>query len=202
MSLRTTISLALLALVSFAADSALAAKPATPDAVIAGSKGEERINISFDDKHVYVDVGDKQLMGESHSIKRFWRRGPGGEAVAEVKSGDDGFKIRTPADKLILKVKVTADKIKIADNEEMQNAWSIKFKANENAKVFDAKEKQVGAVKFAADTGKIKIKDAADKDLYVVESGKRSNSYGALLLKDVPEEYRRILLGELFVRGL
>ena len=98
--------------------------------------------------------------------------------------------------------KVSADKIKIADNEEMQNAWSIKFKANENAKVFDAKEKQVGAVKFGADTGKIKIKDAADKDVYVVESGKRSNSYGALLLKDVPEEYRRILLGELFVRGL
>lgn len=201
MSLRTTISLALLALVSFA-DGAMAAKPTTPDAVIAVAKGEERTNISFDDKHVYVDVGDKQLVGESQSIKRFWRRGPAGEAVAEVKSGDDGFKIRTPADKLILKVKVSADKIKIADNEEMQNAWSIKFKANENAKVFDAKEKQVGAVKFAADTGKIKIKDAADKDVYVVESGKRSNSYGALLLKDVPEEYRRILLGELFVRGL
>jgi len=201
MSMRTTISLAMLALVSFA-DSAMAAKPATPDAVIAVAKGEERINVAFDDKHVYVDVGDKQLMGESSAGKRFWRRGTGGEAVAEVKNGDEGFKIRTPADKLILKVKVSADKIKIADNEEMQNAWSIKFKANENAKVFDAKEKQVGAVKFAADTGKIKIKDAADKDVYVVESGKRSNSYGALLLKDVPEEYRRILLGELFVRGL
>lgn len=203
MSLRTTISLALLACVSmFEAGAAAAAKPTVPDAVIApAAKGGERISISFDDKHVYVDVGDKHLFGESSAGKRYWRRGEGGEAIVEVKTSEEGFKLKTPADKVVWKVKISADKIKVADNEEMQHPWSIKFKTNENAKVLDAKEKEVGAVKFNGETGKIKIKDAADKELFVVESGKRSVSYGMLLMKDVPEEYRNVILGELFLRG-
>jgi len=203
MSLRTTISFALLAGVSmFAAHTASAAKPAVPDAVIApAAKGGESISISFDDKHVWVDAGDKHLYGESSAGTRYWRRGVGGEAVVEAKTTPDGFKLKTPADKLAWKVKIGPDKIKIADNEELQHPWSIKFKAGENAKVLDAKDKEVGAVKFYAESGKIKIKDAADKEAFVVESGRRSESYGMLLIKDVPEEYRLMLMGELFLRG-
>lgn len=202
MSLRHTISFALLACAALCgAGNVLAAKPPVPDAVLApAAKGGERIGITFDDKHIYVDVGDKPLVGEMSAGKRYWRRGPGGEAIVEVKYGDDGFKLKTPADKMVWKVKIAADKIKIADNEEMQHALSIKFKNGENAKVLDAKEKELGAVKFNGETGKIKVKDAADKELFVVESGKRSVSYGVLLLKDIPEDYRNVILGELFLR--
>lgn len=202
MSLRNTLSLALLACVSLFATAATAAKPATPDVVVAAAKGGERINLAFDDKHLYVDAGDKALYAESSGGKRYWRRGVGGEAVAEVKYGDDGFKVRSPADKLLWKVKIAADKVKIADNEEMRHALTIKFKPNENAKVLDAKEKEIGAVKFAKDSGKIKVKDAADKEVFVVESGRRSIAYGVLLMNDVPDESRRLLFGELFMRGL
>jgi len=201
MTLRTFVSFALLA-ASLGCVDAMAAKPTTPDAVIAPAKDGQRIEVSFEDKRVYVDIGDKHLVGESQSLKRFWRRGAGGEAVLEVKTGDDGFKLRTPADKLLWKVKVDKEKIKIADNEDMTHAWTIKFKADENTKVTDAKDKEIGALKFNKETGKIKLKDASDKELFVVESGRRSNAYAALLLKDVPEEQRDIILGELFVRGL
>jgi hypothetical protein len=189
---RTWISFVLLALVP--------ACTLAGEVVIAPVHGE-RIMIAIDTAKVSIKSGNVSLVGAESGGKRYYHQGTGGEAVAEIKSGDDGFKLRSPAAKLLWKVKISDDKIKIADNEEMQHPWSIKFHSDEHAKVLDAQEKEIGAVKFNAGTGKIKIKDSAEQDQYVVESGKRSVAYGVLLMKDVPEQYRDIIVAELIARG-
>jgi hypothetical protein len=192
MSLRMRMPVALLALIP--------AFAVAGDVVIAPVHGE-RITIAVDGSKTSISAGKLSLVGAESGGKRYYHQGAGGEAVAEIKSGDDGFKVRSPAAKLLWKVKIGDDKIKVADNEEMQHPWSIKFHADGHAKVLDTQDKEIGEVKFNADTGKIKVKDAADTDAFIVESGKRSAAYGVLLMKDVPEQYRDIITAELIARG-
>jgi len=72
--------------------------------------------------------GGVRLLGEPAGEKRKYRRGAGGPPVCEVKPGDAGFKLRTTDGKLLWKVKLADDKIKVSDNEENANPYSIKLK--------------------------------------------------------------------------
>ena len=201
-TLRTFLAALLVGLSTCGLDTVVFAAPlsaAPPDAELVAAKGGDRIAIRFDDKHLAVDGGSVHLVGVSNAGKRYFR-GADGAAVVEVKPGDDGFKLLAPDEKLLWKVKLAADKIKIADNEEMQHAWTIKIHAD-HSKVSNPKDAEVGAVKSNAETGKVKVKDAADHDVYVVETGKFLSAYGVLLMKDIPEQYRDVIMAELFMRG-
>src|SRR5436190_18940894 len=46
----------------------------------------------------------------------------------EVKFGGEGFKVRTLDGKLLWKVKVTPDKIKVSNNEQNNNPFELKIK--------------------------------------------------------------------------
>ena len=201
MNFRTVLSCALLATVSC---SVFAAKPSTPDVQIASAaKGGDKIEISFDDKHLYVSSGSFDVNGTSAHGGRYYRRGANtsGEPLWEMKDGADGFKLVDPAGKLLWKVKFDADKVKIADNEEMKNAWSVKMHPD-HAKVYDAKDVEVGEAKVNKDSGKVKIKDAHGKDVYVVEIGGRFTAgYGVLLMKSIPEQQREVLAADVFMHG-
>jgi hypothetical protein len=185
------------------AGSASAAKPSTPDVLIAPSKTGDKIEISFDDKHVYITAGSFDVTGTSANGSRYYRSGSatsGGEPLWQVKTEPAGFKILGPAEKLLWKVKWDNDKVKIADNEEMANARSVKVHAD-HIKAADGKNAELGEVRANKDSGKIKIKDAHRKELYVIEVGKLTAGYGVLLMTDIPEQQRELLAAELFVRG-
>jgi hypothetical protein len=202
-TLRTSFAALLMCVSAFGLDSIVSAAPlsaAPPDAELVAAKGGDRIAIRFDDKHLAVDGGSVHVVGTANAGKRFYRNNADGAAVAEVKPGDDGFKLRASDEKLLWKVKIAADKIKIADNEEMQHAWTIKIHAD-HSKVSNPKDVEIGGVKANAETGKIKVKDAADHDVYVVETGKLLSAYGVVLMKDIPEPYRDVIMAELFMRG-
>ena len=139
------------------------------------------------------------LLGEPAGEKRKYRRGAGGPTVCEVKPGDAGFKLRTTDGKLLWKVKLADDKIKVSDNEENANPYSIKTKYPDKAKVVDAAEKELAEVRFGPD--KTKVKGADGAELWVTESPRRrSASFGVLVLERIPEEHRAILMAEILAR--
>jgi hypothetical protein len=170
-----------------------------PAIVVSAANGGARIAIVADAQHVDIQAGTVHLIGDSRGDKRYYHRD--GKAFVEVKSDAGGFKVRTPDSKLLWKVKLATDKIKVSDNEENANAWSIKTDYADKAKVLDPAGKEVGEVKYAARSGKIKLKDAAGAEQYIVDGGKQSAAYGALLMNGVPEEYRSVIVAELLAKG-
>jgi hypothetical protein len=197
MTLRNRLCIAVLAALP------LYAVAAEPDVVLVPSaKGADKYQMSFSDKHIAIEVGANTLSATAKMGTRYYRQGAGqdGAAVAEVKYEIKVLKLRDPAEKLLWKVKFEDDKVKIADNEDLKNAYVIKVKDGED-KVFNAKNTELGTVKQGADNGKIKVKDAHGKELYVVETGRMSAGYGALLLKDIPEAQRNIIVTEIFLQN-
>jgi hypothetical protein len=143
--------------------------------------------------------GGVRLLGEPAGEKRKYRRGAGGPPVCEVKPGDAGFKLRTTDGKLLWKVKLADDKIKVSDNEENANPYSIKLKYPDKAKVVDAAEKELAEVRFGPD--KTKVKGADGAELWECRSPRRRTaSFGVLVLEKVPEEHRAILMAEILAR--
>jgi len=195
MHTRTILSLA--GAVLFAAG-AHAAQPSTPDLIIAPTaKGADKLSVSFDDKHVWIDSGNTHLQSQVSKGSR-WYRTAKGDLVAELKDDSLQFKLRDEAGKLLWKVKFDGDKIKIADNEDMQKAWSIKHAADHD-KVYDPKGTELGTIRTGSESGKTKVKDAKDKEQYVVELGRPTAAPGVLLMKGIPEAQRDIIAAELLI---
>lgn len=190
---------ALLASAGLFAAPCMADEPAAAvTTVIVASDGGSRLTISTGAQHVEIDTGALHLVGDTRGQKRYYHRGKGGAAVVEVKSDGDGFKLRTPDGKLAWKIKLGADKIKVSDNEQNANAWEIKTGHADKAKVVDGAGKDVGEVRYA---GKIKVKDGAGAERFVIETGARSSAYAGLLLANVPEPDRLVIVAELLAKG-
>ena len=124
-----------------------------------------------------------------------------GQLIAEVKPSDNGFKVRTADGKLLWKVKIDSDKIKVSDNEENQNPWVLKTKYEDKVKILDPAERELAEVKFYRDRQKVKIKDMLDKELWEVNTNKYSPAYGVMLFDRVPENLRYVIMAELLQRG-
>lgn len=191
--------LALLA-VSFSAGAVTPATGTVSTVVVRSAGGSKSFTVVEKGNAIEIDLpGGVRLIGEPAGDKRKYRRGAGGPAVCEVKPGDAGFKLRTTDGKLLWKVKLAEDKIKVSDNEENANPYSIKTKYPDKAKVVDAAEKELAEVRFGPD--KTKVKGADGAELWVTESPRRrSASFGVLVLERIPEEHRAILMAEILAR--
>ena len=158
------------------------------------------VEVKIDANSTKLEYGGKIVRGETKDDKRKYNV-EGGNQIAEVKIKDaDGFKVRTNDGKLLWKIKIADDKIKISDNEENQNAFEIK-KKDDGAKI-ERGETKLGEVKFYKDRQKIKVKDAADKELFDSNTDKYSIAYGVLALNEIPEDLRFIILAELLARQI
>lgn len=158
------------------------------------------VEFKFDGSETKLEYGGKVVRGELKDDKRKYFYEAGSQ-IAEVKAKDaDGFKVRTLDGKLLWKIKISGDKIKISDNEENRNAFDI-VKKEDGAKV-EQNEQKLGEVKFYRDRQKIKVKDAADQELFDGNTDKYSVAYGVLLLDKIPEELRYIIIAEILTRNL
>ena len=158
------------------------------------------LEVKVDGGNIKLEYGGKVVRSELKGDKRKYFYEAGSQ-IAEVKTKDaDGFKVRTTDGKLLWKIKIADDKIKISDNEENQNPFEIKMK-DDGAKV-EFNETKLGEVKFYKDRQKVKVKDANDKELFDSNTDKYSVAYGVLLLDKIPEELRFIIIGELVSRNL
>ena len=110
----------------------------------------------------------------------------------EAKLGDDGFKVRTLDGKLLWKVKVTPEKIKVSNNEENKDPFELKVK-DAKVKVYAPGERLLGEVRVRGDHVEIGDKFRA--------AGTRADAfYGVALLDGVPPRERAVILAELAVR--
>ena len=117
--------------------------------------------------------------------------------IAKVKIKDKGFKLVDENDKLLWKVKISGDKVKISDNEENKNPYVLK-KSDDKVKVKDKNEKEIARVKFYSDNGKLKLKDMSGKELYISKDyTKLSGAIGVLAITEIPAKLRAVIAAEL-----
>ncbi|TAF67027.1 MAG: hypothetical protein EAZ55_05015 [Cytophagales bacterium] len=165
---------------------------------IKDKNGATWVQIAINGDDLTVDIPNKiKLKGVKKDAEKTKYSDEKGTVVAEVKYKDESFKLRTPDGKLLWKVKLSGDKIKISNNEENENPYEIKKKDNNNFKI-EYQEKELGKTKFSNNVIDI---DGIGTDLKVPA---RQNlfAYGVLLLYDIPETERYILLAELLKKGL
>lgn len=91
-----------------------------------------------------IQVGDVRVFrkikgdGQSEKIKYYLESG---NLLATVNRDDDSIKLKVPVGQRLWKIKAKVSALKIADNEDMHNAYSIKssgvkFKLKRNDKTF------------------------------------------------------------------
>jgi hypothetical protein len=156
--------------------------PASP-IVVTTNEGQRVIEVAATGGDVTVTYDGGVLHGRRKGEKRKY------ESV-EVKYGDaGGFKVRTLDGKLLWKVKVTPEKIKVSDNEENANPFELKIK-EQKVKVYAPGDRLLGEVRVRNDH--IEVGDhlrAAGTTL--------APFYGAALLDAVPARERAVIFAEL-----
>lgn len=224
---RTLANLALASILSFVliacGDKGSPEKEATPPGASRGASTSasttdaatewtEKIKIkSADDKRVLevkwnvakvkVEIGDEGspqiLKGESRDNGKRKYGLEGGSPICEVKSDATSFKLRSVEGKLLWKVKIDDEKIKISDNEENANPYVLKMK--EDKVKIEENDTELGEVKFYPD--KIKVKNLAGDELFSSNTTHRSASYGLMLMSRIPPTERAVIIAELLTRS-
>ncbi len=121
--------------------------------------------------------------------------------VAEVKLDSDSFKIVDENEKLLWKVRTKDGKIKVSDNEDGNNSWEIKSKSADKSEIRNAAGEEIGNVKFYPDNGKLKVKDAANKEILVSKDLKASAAPGVIMFTHIPLKHRVVIISELLRMG-
>lgn len=181
---------------------------AAPNAsTVRGADGSELLTIHASGhgvKITFLENGTKRtLLGEDKESGKRKYSVDGGPVLFEVKPDDDseGFKLRGADGKLLWKVKVTPEKIKISDNEENNNPFELKMREGDRLKVVAPGDREVGNVRFDRAATKTEIETAGGATKFVVEGSRPSRAYGVLLLDSIPEVQRYILAAEILSRG-
>jgi hypothetical protein len=187
-----------------------AARAASPAAAtrkpvdIKRADGSPYLTVSESDGAVritYTDKGQQHVLsGDPRDSGKRKYTLDGGPVIYEIKPGDDqGFKLRLPDGSLRWKVKVTAEKIKVSDNNENDRPFELKLRDAGRVKVVAPGERELGNVRVNGT--KIEVENAAGTKLFAIDGTTPSAAYGVLLLEDIDQTQRAILLAELLSRG-
>jgi len=146
-----------------------------------------------------IEMGGQALRSERKGDKRKYYLEGGGQ-VAEVKYKDDSFKVRTPSADLLWKIKLYDDKVKISDNEENLNPYTLRPREDDRVKV-KLDPDDIGQINFYRDESRIKVKDATDAERFASHTDRYSAAYGVLLMDNIPAQEKYIIMAELMAMG-
>jgi phage baseplate assembly protein gpV len=191
-------SFALVVVLLTAACSRPAEKPAAPPKpvvqtsapasiiVLTTPAGERVIEVAPQGNDLTITYAGGVLHGRFKGEKRKYEE-------LEVKFGDEGgFKVRTLAGKLLWKVKVTPEKIKVSDNEENKNPYELKIK-DAKVKVYAPGDRLLGEVRARGDHVDVGGKFRA--------AGTSADAfYGVELLDGIPPRERAVIFAELAMK--
>ncbi|MEL6535121.1 MAG: hypothetical protein AAFQ98_06900 [Bacteroidota bacterium] len=150
---------------------------------------------------VFVEGSDLALegpnmswLGEDKGEKRKFYD-PSGDVTMEVKfSDEDKFKLRNSDGTLRWKVKVYEDKVKVADNEEMDNPYEIRLYEGGRIKLKRNEE----------ELAEWRVSNQAVSELtregLTVSGLNQGFARGAFLIEELTMEEQLVLAAELFVR--
>ena len=157
--------------------------------------GADRIRIELDGQSVTIEGADAgKITGKPKSGKR--RYESDGKHVATVKGGNEKFKLYDQGGKLLWKVKLKPNKVKISDNEEGDNAFSIKPRDDG----FKLKRNDGGLGRVKVNGSKIKVK-GGDGVARFRATGDSSASWAVLLIDTIPAPQRFVIMAEISARG-
>ena len=164
------------------ATTAPVAAPASTTAVTTND-GQAVMDVASSGGDVTVTYGGGVLHGRRKGEKRKY------ESV-EVKYGETGgFKVRTLDGKLLWKVKVTPEKIKVSDNEDNANPFELKIK-DQKIKVYAPGDRLLGEVRVRDDHIEV-------GDRFRAAGTTLAPFYGVALLDAVPARERAVIFAEL-----
>ena len=153
-------------------------------------------------------VGERRSSGERSYRVREGTGHDGGVLIAEVKSraegrshSEAGFKVRGGGGALLWKVKISGEKIKIAAHEGGADHWLISLEHADNVTVTDKVERAIGSVRYLGGGSRVEVRDAGDRELYSAHTDLRSALFAVLLIDEIPERDKQILMAELLARG-
>lgn len=147
-----------------------------------------------------VDGVQKKLEGSRiDDRKRKWRS-ENGTIEAEIKFDGEDFKLRKPDGSLLWKVKFyPGEKIKISDNEENENPYEIRMYPGEPRLKLKHEDREIGQVKWYADSGKVKFKKADGTDLFTRKASRLSPDLAVFLIEGASLRDQVILAAELWL---
>lgn len=117
-----------------------------------------------------------------------------GEIFAEIKFKDDGFKLRDPQGRMLWKVKLYDEKIKISDNEEMNDPFEVKKRGDALAKIY-RHDKEIGRIEWNAEVGATIVSNGERS--YRLRGPNYSYSTALFLIEDIQPEHKLMILTQL-----
>jgi hypothetical protein len=171
----------------------------TSNSVVIETPDNQHVVVFHLDGEPRIEMGGQVLRSERKGDKRKYYLEGGGQ-VAEVKYKDDTFKVRTPSADLLWKIKLYDDKVKISDNEENLNPYTLRPRDGDRVKV-QRDPDDIGQVNFYLDEGRIKVKDNDDAERFASHSDRYSSAYGVLLMDTIGPQEKYIIMAELMAMG-
>ncbi|MGE0821721.1 MAG: hypothetical protein AB7G75_10870 [Candidatus Binatia bacterium] len=182
----------------------LAADTLRDPVIVKNASGQEILKIRTDHSDVRLDCTTEgtllRLMGKLKDSGKRKYQNAAGETLYEVKYKGDGFKLRTADGRLLWKVKLKAEKIKISNNEENLNPFEIWAEDGQTLKA-GASGRELGTVSLIKAPQSVQIYGPTKQERYRVETPQRTKAYGLLLLEEIPEVERYILMAEFVASG-
>lgn len=161
--------------------------------------GDDVVRIEIDGEVARIRFGDKSIASEVRNGTRKYTLD--GAWVAAVKPGGDTFKLLGEDGKLLWKVKMTPDKIKVSDNEENEGGYEIKPREDGGFKM-KRHDNEVGKLNFYPEDKRIKVKDKDGNAVFKAgEQSEGSPKWLVLLATDIPEPLRYVVMAEMAARG-
>ena len=157
-------------------------------------QNESLAEIVVEGTNMTLKMPSQSLYGKLKGEKRKYYDGSNQlQNTVKYKSAES-FKLRNQNEKLLWKVKIYEDKIKISNNEEMENPFQVhlyddKMKVKRN-------DAELHVIRFDETDMFTKV---ADK--YMVREFGKSYALGVLLIAEIPEKERFLLCAELLNMG-
>ncbi|MBF0499642.1 MAG: hypothetical protein HQM09_05890 [Candidatus Riflebacteria bacterium] len=123
-----------------------------------------------------------------------------GTVEALIISDGNGFNLVSPDGKPLWKINVVPGLTKIIDAANGKNVFEIREKKSDKISITGPGGKELGKLKFHADTRKIKVKDVSENELYSCHSSTFMHAPAILLFTEIPETLRYVILSELIAR--
>lgn len=150
-----------------------------------------QIDLSLRENIITYNQQRKNLVGERKANGKFLYFNNLGDWVAKVNYSENGFKLKDHEEKLLWKVKIQEDKIKIAKNEDLDDP--IEITQNQSGKFkLKYQKKTLGDLTFKSDTIKAK-----GQRIYFIPAKRNHPAYTMLLAFSMSQEHRLIILAEL-----
>lgn len=173
------------------------------------ANGKEAIVIKkyADHEKIEIDYSGKKAVLHAHTDKNGCVKykevldNQEKQLIAKVKYKDNSIKLVDTKEQLLFKIKFKDKKIKIANNEEMNTPFELKSKGTQKTEIRDKNGKPIGKVKFYPDTGKLKVKDAANNEKLSIKNYHNSVAPGVILFEEIPVKIRCIIINELIKKG-